>query len=997
MFKDIRVHATFNERTGYGIHASRFFPVLKKLAEQEPDRHGYVNITLLDVVSAGQAQSFPEAPSILFNVWESTKYPDAFMANMQHYDMLWVPSEWQRACSIAQGIPEECVQVVPEGVDVDIYKPLEPFVEGQKSSMDFETFRFVTVGQWQPRKSTQEIIESFIKAFPVDQYPDVRLELSVDTLFPSDTYKSTEERLEAYGLQDPRIIVVHFEEREHYVRRLQTAHCFVSCARSEGWGLPIIEAMACGVPTIVADWSGSTEYATDAIKVRVKELIKPFGIYCDWEVPGEWCQPDYDHLVEQMQHVYNDWVKYKEDAMASSERIRRDFSWEAAARKAVTHLNTFQERFDKIDNTLVSVPAKGETAEDQVRAFAATLGIEITGMQKRSAIFAVDCWPSSDEKMDTLRETIEQIKLLGYPVLVSSHFPLPVDVIQMADYYLYEQRDIMSGDDKPTYWRVRVNGQRESKVANVEYQGVAAINCFRNSIDFCRGRFDWIYQMGADMEVDLKEWLRLVMQSQKSMVCIPYEGNKDGIGGGLWAGRTEVLDRYIPRLNSWKEYADKFPDLRFVAEKWLYAHLVSEGCNIEKELDWIDIYSVNRFDNVDRDIWEDDDFVVHFVDGPFLEIPGISRRQYDVSFIDKRNQENVYGIRLQTGNWARASHKYFRPWIVTAHLDGKEMLRHELDLTGKNVIVSFGSKALGDTIAWMPYLEEFRKKNNIATMYCSGWWQEIFDYPNIKFVKPGTALPGIYASYSVGCFDNQPDMNPINWREVPLQKVAADILGLEFEPIRAKLKVPPYKNRGKKYVCFSEFSTMRGKLWNRPGAWQEIINYLNGLGYECISVAAERTGLQNVKIHAGQPIQKTIADIAGCDFYIGLNHGPAWIAYALNKPTIMITGMSEPWNDFPNDYRIAVDSCRPGCFNDPSLPINRDWEWCPRNKDYVCTRDITEGMVINAIDKIVEGLKCQSPSAETKEAATKSGPPTVSTPKTLPLKKQKHRNACLTQ
>jgi len=312
----------------------------------------------------------------------------------------------------------------------------------------------------------------------------------------------------------------------------------------------------------------------------------------------------------------------------------------------------------------------------------------------------------------------------------------------------------------------------------------------------------------------------------------------------------------------------------------------------------------------------------------------------------------MYGLKQKVGHWSRASHKYYKDWTVTASLNGEEKFRHRLDLNNKNVYISFGSKALGDTSSWMPYVEEFRKKHNIKNLYCSGWWQEIFDYPNIRFVKPGTVLDDLYATYSIGCFDNQPELNPVNWREVNLQKVATDILGLDYQPMRAKLKIPPYPISSKKYICFSEFSTMRGKLWNRPGAWQNIIDYLNSLGYECISIANERTALKNVKIHSGQPIQKTIADIAGCDFYIGLNHGPAWIALALDKPTIMITGMSEPFNDFPNPYRIAVDDCRPGCFNDPSIPIVRDWEWCPRGKDYACTRNITEEMVIECINKI---------------------------------------------
>ncbi len=926
MFKEIKVVATFNERTGYGIHGSRFFPKLLDRLGKFKDGEGVATVSLLDVVSASHVTAVHPSPSILYNVWESTEYPMAFMEKLKNYDQLWVPSEWQRSCSIAQGIPEEFVKVVPEGVDPDVYKPVDVEIG--------EIFTFVHVGQWQPRKSTLEVIQSFLKAFPDND--SVRLELSVDTLFPSDQYKSTEERLEACGIKDKRIIVVHFEEREDYIRRLQRAGCFVSCSRSEGWGLPIIEAMACGVPTIVADFGGSTEYAFDAIKVRVPKLIKPYGIYGNWDVPGYWGEPDFDHLVEQMRAVYSDYYGYKKRALESSERIRRDFSWDKAADKAMVILESLSQRYKpqeyKIEN-------------------------------KKEGVFVVDCWPSSKEKMQTLVETVEQIHSYGFPVIITSHYALPDEVIKKAEYYIYDREDIMSGDDKPYYWRIRPDGTRETKRANVEYQGVAAINNFRNAIDFCRGRFEWVYQMGADIEVDMETWLSLVSSSDKDLVCIPYEGVKNGVGGGIMAGKTELYDKLIPRLKSWKQYADLYPNEKFVAERWLYRYFTDTMPDFDNIVDWVNIETTNRWDNVDRTVWKDDDFICHFVEGPFLQIVGGSVNEYDVEWSTPTNPL-LYTLKQKAGMWSRPNIKYYQPWTVKAKLNGEVKFEHSFDPRGKRVLVCMGSKALGDTLAWMPYVEEFRKKWD-CHLICSSWWIDILDYPEIEYVKPGSGVENIYASFNVGCFDNQLELNVENWRTTILQKVSADILGIDYTPIKAKLKFTPHREGNgkpkKPYVCFSEYSTMQNKFWNRDGAWQNIIDYLVDLGYDCISISPEGTLLKNVVQHNGQPIEHTIADIAGCEFYLGLNHGPAWIAYSLGVPAVMITGVSEPWNDFPNPYRVSSDVCRPGCFNDPSLPINRGWEWCPRNKNYECTRAITEGMVIEAINRLRKdyGYACE--------------------------------------
>lgn len=942
--KSVGILGAFNDRTGYGIHTTNFATALEKLVPLVRNNKGDVNITLIDSVSIQNIKERLPYPSICYNAWESTLQPDWFIDRLKLFDQLWVPSEWQRSCSIAQGIPEEFVKVVPEGVDPNVYKPLDNIPSS-------DVFTFVHVGQWQPRKSTLEIIRAFLKAFPNTGKGclNVQLQLSVDTLFPSDEFKSTEERLAHYGINDPRISVIHFEERSAYLRRLQSANCFVSCSRSEGWGLPIAEAMACGIPTIVADWGGSTEYAGRAINVRIRELRKPQGIYGNWDVPGQWAEPDYDHLVECMQDVAKNYSSHKKVALETSSTIRTKFSWDAAARRAVDIIKEIPDRPPVTQPVAIIDESDPEKA---VQRYARKFGYDVVSMKKRNAIFTIDTHPSSQDKMDTLIETIKQVKKLGFPVLVSSHYPLPAVVIEMVDFYIYDRRDVLSGTDLPIYWRKHADGREETTKSSIPCHAVASTINVRNAVDFCLGKYDWMYHICYDTEVDLNEWIKKVNASDKDLIGARWDGQPNTFSGQLFAGKLSVLDKIILKTTTWEEFAAIHGAKRFNSEE-VFLERIAKEVGL-KNVDIIDIQLGNRFDQVDRDAWPDDMFACHFVGGPYLNISGISNREYEVSFGNPVDGEGYYRLAQKVGMWSQPNLKFYRDWTVRAYLNKELKFEHRIDLSGKRVLVPMGSRALGDTLAWMPYIDAFRKKHN-CTVISSTWWNKIMDYPEIQFVEPGTVVENIYANYDIGCFDNQPDKNPVNWRLCPLQKVAADILGLDYEPLRCKLKViPPASGIIPKHVCFSEFSTMRNKFWNNDGAWQVVIDYLNSLGYECWSISAEKSQLKNIIPHNGQSIENTLTDIATASFYVGLNHGPSWIAYSLGIPYVMITGVSEEWNDPVNPYRISLEICKPGCFNDPAIPIDRGWDWCPRKRDFACTREITPEMVIGKIDQLIK-------------------------------------------
>ena len=164
-----------------------------------------------------------DGPKIGYNVWESTEQPKAFFDCWKEYDQLWVPSKWQAECTIKQGVDADKVKVVPEGVDVTTFYPDKV----DHKDYDDGRFKFILFGRWDYRKSTKEIIETFLKTFsPKDP---VDLILSIDNKFGNriDGFTTTEERLEYWKLKDDRLKIKHFPSREDYIKYLKKGHVFL--------------------------------------------------------------------------------------------------------------------------------------------------------------------------------------------------------------------------------------------------------------------------------------------------------------------------------------------------------------------------------------------------------------------------------------------------------------------------------------------------------------------------------------------------------------------------------------------------------------------------------------------------------------------------------------------------------------------------------------------------------------------------------------------------
>ena len=286
-----------------------------------------VNIVLAEVNHQYFFHNY-SGPKIAYTVWESTIYPELFFNKLKEYDQVWVPSKWQAEITAKQGIESNKIKIIPEGVNTSLFYPEDLKYEDDK-------FRFLIFGRWDDRKSIRELIEAFKNVFGESE--KVELVISADNPQSVDGMKSTEERLKFYNINFNNIKILHFPNKEDYAKYLKRGHVFLSCARSEGWNLPLIEAMACGIPSLYSNCSGQLEFAQGkGIPVDVKGTATSLYVNCysKNQLPGNWYDPDFKDLESKILEVYNNYNFYKDAALKDSVLIRNEFTWDNAAKKA---------------------------------------------------------------------------------------------------------------------------------------------------------------------------------------------------------------------------------------------------------------------------------------------------------------------------------------------------------------------------------------------------------------------------------------------------------------------------------------------------------------------------------------------------------------------------------------------------------------------------------------------------------------------------------------
>ena len=288
------------------------------------------------------SEQFVKGTIVKWGIFETDSLPDEYISYLKRSHLIWVPSQWAKTVLISHGLDGDHIHIVHEGVNPDIYHPY-----CRPKSSTSKSFRFFMCGKKETRKGFDELLAGFKIAFGGDKTTE--LYLKADYFWVGQTQSDAKQdelsrQIDRLGLTN--VVPVSGALSTSDMALLYNSYdAMIFPSRAEGWGLPLIEAIACGLPVISTFYSGHGEYlnAIEGQFVRLDHQLQPIScpeFLQHWRAGGQWAVVSPEEIASKLVFLKENYNSFQQHAMTASQTIRDHFSWRHAAEQAVGSLQS---------------------------------------------------------------------------------------------------------------------------------------------------------------------------------------------------------------------------------------------------------------------------------------------------------------------------------------------------------------------------------------------------------------------------------------------------------------------------------------------------------------------------------------------------------------------------------------------------------------------------------------------------------------------------------
>lgn len=256
---------------------------------------------------------------IVHTMFETDQVPSPWLDMLRTATTILQPSIFGVNVFKGAGLPN--VQYMPFPVDVDAFQPDAP------RTVRRDEFKFMYVGDFSPRKNLDMLVYGFLNTFRGRQ--DVILIIKSyaqrEQFLPQvlEKFKNIRRSLKSGYPQ-----ILYFPELHEEAAMpgfINSCDCFVSTSHGEGFGLPLLYAMACGKPCITINWSACSDYIDPECAYPLQHTIRsvPYNIVkADENFYGHnWADPSTEHLTNLMLDIFQNKMEARQAGKAARQKV----------------------------------------------------------------------------------------------------------------------------------------------------------------------------------------------------------------------------------------------------------------------------------------------------------------------------------------------------------------------------------------------------------------------------------------------------------------------------------------------------------------------------------------------------------------------------------------------------------------------------------------------------------------------------------------------------
>lgn len=264
---------------------------------------------------------------IMIQPWEYGRLPREWVEPMSAFvDEIWVYSKHVWKTYVSSGVPAERIRIIPNGINPLVFNPqVMPLPLATEKS-----FRFLFVGGTIWRKGIDILLAAYRRVFKhSDDVVLVIKDFGQNSFYKGQGAIAQIEEIQR-DPQAPEILYITDDLDDRAMGGLLRAcHCLVHPYRGEGFAMPVLEAMACGVPVVVTEGGATDDFCLPEMTNRIKATRRTFTAQSVQFATGAgWVlEPNLKDLQRVLWSIYHNYGEAQEKAKKAAAYVHRHYNW----------------------------------------------------------------------------------------------------------------------------------------------------------------------------------------------------------------------------------------------------------------------------------------------------------------------------------------------------------------------------------------------------------------------------------------------------------------------------------------------------------------------------------------------------------------------------------------------------------------------------------------------------------------------------------------------